>query len=100
MTKQAGQIAEYGSEEFKNNQSVYTVLEDGVNVNSHGIERKATLYHRSAGYKAAGSCAIWTNEVYGYSIFYDDGTTGGKFSSDADYISEAWTKVNNKVKQS
>lgn len=72
-----GKIAEYGSDEFKNNQAIFTILDSGISVNPHGIERKVELYHRSEGYKLAGSCATWGREVWGVKIYFDDGTTGG-----------------------
>jgi len=63
MSHTPGQIAEYGTQEFNNNQSVYTILESGIYTNSCGIQFKTDLYHRTEGYKNAGSCAIWTSEV-------------------------------------
>ncbi len=96
QTKKPGQIAEYGTPEFENNKSVRTILESAVIVNPHGFQRKIELYHRSEGYKQAGSCATWTLEVWGYTIYNDDdGTTGGQSSTDKDYIlNEKWTKLN------
>ena len=90
MSHTPGQIAEYGTQEFNNNQSVYTILESGIYTNSCGIQFKTDLYHRTEGYKNAGSCAIWTSEVWGYKIHQLDGTTTGKFSINKDEIINHW----------
>lgn len=74
--------AEYGSKLFEDHKSIYEELDRGTYVNPHGISFPVVLYHRTAGYKIAGAAAIWTEEVWGYSIQYQDGTTGGKFSTD------------------
>jgi hypothetical protein len=96
MTHTPGQIAEYGTSEFKENQSIYTILESGIYTNPHGIQFKTELYHRSEGYKLAGSCAIWTNEVWGYKFFEHDGSTTGKFSSNKEEIINHWQNLINK----
>ena len=94
MDKKQGQIAEYGTPEFENNRSIRTVLEKGIHTNlSTGLQRNAELYHRSPGYKPAGSCAIYTNEVWGYAIYQEDGTITGKNSSNKQEILDRWNEI-------
>lgn len=83
---------EYNSEEFKNNQSVLTVLDIGDIINSHGIKFSSEFYYRTAGYKLAGSCAVWTDEVYGYRYFLD-GSQHGRYSKNKTEILEYWKKL-------
>ena len=90
MSHTTGQIAEYGTPEFNNNQSIYTILESGIYTNPHGIQFKTDLYHRTEGYKLSGSCATWTNEGWGYKIHQSDGTTTGKFSNNRQEIIDHW----------
>jgi hypothetical protein len=85
-----GQIAEYGTPEFQENKSVRTVLEKGKVENGCGVVRDVELYHRSAGFKPSGSCAIYTKEIWGFTIDYSDGTTGGANSTDFDMIKGRW----------
>jgi hypothetical protein len=94
MDHYSGQIAEYGTIEFENNKSIYTVLERGVYVNPHGIKNPCELYHRTAGYKIAGSCAIWVKEMWGYKMIYSDGTNGGKMFLDKNEALTAWSNLN------
>ncbi len=95
MTRESGQIAEYGTDEYKNNKSEFTSLEIGIYVNPHNISFKCELYHRTEGYKLAGACAIWSKEIWGYKIFYHDGTNGGKMFLSKDEALENWKRVNN-----
>ena len=88
-----GQVAEYGSQEFENHKSVLTILESAILVNPHGIRRKIELYHRTEGYKPAGSCAIWTKESYGYRFYNSDGTTGGYTGCTYDFIMGKWVNL-------
>lgn len=99
MTRESGQIAEYGSSEFQNNQSVFTSLEKGLHINSCNISFECELYHRTEGYKPAGSCAIWTKEVWGYRIFQHDGTITGRMFLTKDEALENWKRVNNGTKR-
>ena len=84
MDRYVGKIAEYGTEEFNNNQAVFTILDSGTTTNPNGITRKMELYHRTQGYKDAGSCATWGNEIWGVKIYFNDGTTGGQMFLDMD----------------
>jgi len=93
MEHHQGQIAEYGTKEFNDNQSIYTVLDRGLYTNPHGLKYPAELYHRTKGYKIAGSCATWTEEVWGYKIFWNDGTNGGKYSPIKNDILMLWENV-------
>ena len=77
MEHKNGQVAEYGTDEVNNHRSERTVLETGTTTSVHGIQRRMELYHVTAGYKPAGSCAIWTSDSFGVRIYYSDGTTGG-----------------------
>lgn len=90
MNREIGQIAEYGSEEFENNQSVLTILETKtVKTFPHGIIRTFEFYHRSEGYKMSGSCATWTREVWGWR-FFSEGSSFGEFGSDKDKFKSAF----------
>jgi hypothetical protein len=91
--RRVGQIAEYGTDEFKNNQSIRTVLKIGKYINPHNISFKIELYHRTQGYKPAGSCAIWGNELWGYTLYYDDGTTGGRNTSNKEEIFKRYDEL-------
>ncbi len=92
-----GQIAEYGTEEYNSNKSAYTILEKATYVNPHGIEHPAVLYHRSAGYKPAGSCATYCKEIWGYSIFWEsDGTNHGRYSGNENDAREWWNTMSKK----
>jgi hypothetical protein len=93
MEHRINQIAEYATPEFNENRAIYDVLEQGIYTNPHGLKFECELYHRSEGYKPAGSCAIYGFEVWGYKIFWNDGTTGGKFSSNENDIRIAWENV-------
>jgi hypothetical protein len=90
MSHTPGQIAEYGTQEFNNNQSIYTILESGIYINPHGIQFKTDLYHKTEGYTPAGSCATWTREIWGYKIHQPDETTTGKFSINRQEIIDHW----------
>ena len=68
MEHHTGQIAEYGTKEFNDNIAVLTTLEKNNYVNPAGMIFPAELYHRTEGFKPAGSCATWGEEVWGYSI--------------------------------
>jgi hypothetical protein len=96
MEHKPGQVAEYGTQEFNKNQSVYTVIEKGKTVNDSGVVRDVELYHRTEGYKPTGSCAIWTLETWGYRIFFSDGTTGGKMFREETSAREAWDNLTDK----
>lgn len=94
MERTPGQIAEYGTAEFNANKSVYSVLERGTYINPHGLKYPCEFYHRTEGYKPAGSCAIWGLECWGYRIFWNDGTTGGKFFHNQADAMAAWNSLN------
>ena len=98
MDRKPGQIAEYGTEEFKNNQSVLTILESKtVKSLPHGIVRTYEFYTRSEGYKMAGSCATWTKQVFGYRFFMD-GSSFGSFGEDKEKFSNLYLeRINNVV---
>lgn len=95
MEHKNGQIAEYGSEEFKNNQSVLTVIESKDYINDYGLNRHVEFYTRSEGYKDSGSCATWTAEVWGYRFFID-GCSYGKFGIDKEKIKAEYDKLGRK----
>jgi hypothetical protein len=92
MSHKIGQIAEYGSDEFKNNQSVLTVIESKDYVNDYKLARHVEFYTRTEGYKDAGSCATWTAEVWGFRFFID-GCSYGKFSTDKDAMKAEYDKL-------
>ncbi|MDD4308671.1 MAG: hypothetical protein PHU53_07705 [Thermoplasmata archaeon] len=88
--------AEYGSKEYKEFESHDTVLDNTIYVNPSGMEFNANFYHRSEGYTIAGSCGRWTNEIWGYRIYYKDGTTGGRMFNTYDDAFEAWQNLSKK----
>ncbi len=92
--------AEYGSPEFNNNRSTDTVLRKGIYTSPHNIQSNIELYHRTQGYTLAGSCARWTNEIWGVKIYYySEGTTGGKqFLTEIEAV-EYFEKLNSTKKQ-
>jgi len=94
MEHKIGQIAEYGTKEFNDNQSIYSVIERGLYVNPHGLKYPTEFYHRSEGYKIAGSCATWTKESWGYKIFWNDGTNGGKYFYNREEAEILWKGLN------
>ena len=98
MQRKPGQVAEYGSKEFSENQSIYSVLEKSEYNDPQGLQYPCEFYHRTDGYKPAGSCAIWSDECWGYQIYFDYGTTGGKYSSNKEDMILAWVKLNKKGK--
>lgn len=73
-----GQIVEYGTEEFESNRAIETILGDSMYINPHKITTPMVLYHRTAGYHMAGSCAAWADETWGIHLYYNDGSIGGK----------------------
>lgn len=90
MAFKNGQIAEYGSKEFNENRAVYTILDKGIIKSGCGVEFQAELYHRTQGFCIAGSCGVYHNEVWGYRLYFNDGTTGGNmYSSEAEAL-KAW----------
>jgi hypothetical protein len=91
-----GKIAEYGSKEFEENQAKTTILDSGIVINPHGCEWNANLYYRTQGYKIAGSCATWGNEIWGVKIFFGDGTTGGKMFLSYDEALAYWNSLSKK----
>jgi hypothetical protein len=93
MEHTSGQIAEYGTKEFNDNQSIYSVIERGLYINPYGMKFPTEFYHRTEGYKIAGSCAIWTSEVWGYKIFWNDGSTTGRFYHNEEIAIEVWNKL-------
>lgn len=85
------QIGEYGSPEVKDNFATRTVIETGTQVNPHGIERKMEYYHRTAGFWFAGSCATYhANEIWGVTVYHDDGTTHGNMYTDKSKAESMW----------
>ncbi len=92
-THHVGQIAEYGTPEHDNHRSIRTVLENATFVNPHGIQFRAEFYHKTEGYTPAGSCATWTKEVWGYRIYWNDGTSTGKFWSDEAVAQAYWESM-------
>jgi hypothetical protein len=83
---------EYGSKDFENNQSVFTILEESQFTNSCGIKFDVIFYHRSAGYKLAGSAAIWTDEVWGYQ-YQMDNSTHGRYWKDKETAKDYFDKL-------
>jgi len=74
-------------------ESVLTILESKtVKTFPHGIVKTYEFYTRSEGYKIAGSCAIWTQEVFGYRFFVD-GSSHGKFSTNKEEMKSLYDNL-------
>lgn len=86
-------VVEYGSVEYWNNRSHVTILMRDNYVNAHDMKYPCHFYTRNAGYKFAGSAAIWTDEVWGYQIFWPDGTITGKYWAKKDTALEYWNTI-------